>query len=66
MHGRLLGFAAAALTAVALPAAAHHSFAIYDMSQNIEFEGVIETLSPALHESFHSSTRGRMRVLGRA
>jgi len=42
MHGRLLGFAAAALTAVALPAAAHHSFAIYDMSQNIEFEGVVE------------------------
>ena len=33
----------AALTAVALPAAAHHSFAIYDMSQNIEFDGVVET-----------------------
>ena len=32
-----------ALLAV-LPAAAHHSFAIYDMSQNIEFEGVIETV----------------------
>jgi hypothetical protein len=27
-----------------LPAAAHHSFAIYDMTQNVEFEGVVETL----------------------
>jgi hypothetical protein len=35
---------AAALVAVALPAAAHHSFAIYDMAQNIEFDGVVETL----------------------
>jgi hypothetical protein len=34
----------AALAAVALPAAAHHSFAIYDMAQNIEFDGVVETL----------------------
>ena len=25
-------------------AAAHHSFAIYDMQQNVEFEGVIETV----------------------
>ena len=33
-----------ALVAVALPAGAHHSFAIYDMSQNIEFEGVVETV----------------------
>ena len=33
-----------ALGVVALPAAAHHSFAIYDMSQNIEFEGIVETL----------------------
>ena len=32
--------AACALTA--LPAAAHHSFAIYDMSQNVEFEGVVD------------------------
>jgi hypothetical protein len=32
------------LAVVALPAAAHHSFAIYDMTQNIEFEGVVETL----------------------
>ena len=34
----------AALSAVAVPAAAHHSFAIYDMTQNIEFDGVVETL----------------------
>jgi Family of unknown function (DUF6152) len=43
MHARWLGVLGAALTAFALPATAHHSFAIYDMSQNIEFEGVIET-----------------------
>jgi hypothetical protein len=34
----------AAVAAYALPVAAHHSFAIYDMEQNIEFEGVVETL----------------------
>ncbi len=44
MKRRLTRFLAAVLAAVALPAAAHHSFAIYDMSQNIEFEGVVETL----------------------
>ncbi|HEY9182176.1 MAG TPA: DUF6152 family protein [Gammaproteobacteria bacterium] len=27
-----------------VPAAAHHSFAIYDMQQNVEFHGVIETV----------------------
>jgi hypothetical protein len=30
--------------AIALPATAHHSFAIYDMDQSIHFEGVVETL----------------------
>ena len=40
LHGSLV----AALTAVTVPAAAHHSFAIYDMTQNIEFDGVVETL----------------------
>jgi len=30
--------------ALALPAAAHHSFAVWDMTQNIEFKGVVETL----------------------
>jgi hypothetical protein len=34
----------AALAAVALPALAHHSFAIYDMSQNVEFKGVVATV----------------------
>jgi Family of unknown function (DUF6152) len=33
-----------ALGAVALPAAAHHSFAIYDMEQNINFDGVVEVV----------------------
>jgi hypothetical protein len=33
-----------ALAALALPAAAHHSFAVWDMTQNIEFKGVVETL----------------------
>jgi hypothetical protein len=36
----LLGTAVAA----ALPAAAHHSFAIYDMQQNVEFHGVVDTV----------------------
>jgi hypothetical protein len=34
----------AALTAMALPSLAHHSFAIYDMAQNIEFKGTVDTL----------------------
>jgi hypothetical protein len=33
-----------ALMALALPAAAHHSFAIYDMQQNVEFRGVVDTV----------------------
>lgn len=35
---------AAALSTVVLPAGAHHSFAIYDMSKNVEFEGVVESV----------------------
>jgi len=35
---------AAALAALAWPAAAHHSFAVYDMTQSIEFKGVVETV----------------------
>jgi hypothetical protein len=31
--------------ALALPALAHHSFAVYDFSQEIPFEGVVETLN---------------------
>ena len=41
MTFRLLLATALVLT---LPAAAHHSFAIYDMTQNIEFDGVVESL----------------------
>jgi Family of unknown function (DUF6152) len=45
MRRSLLSLLAAGLAAVALsPAAAHHSFAVYDMSQNIEFKGVVDTL----------------------
>jgi len=44
MKKRLSGLLVAALAAFALPAVAHHSFAIYDMTQNIEFDGVVETL----------------------
>jgi hypothetical protein len=32
------------LVAITPPLFAHHSFAIYDMSQNIEFEGVVESV----------------------
>lgn len=32
------------LTLVAFSAAAHHSFAIYDMDNEFEFEGIVETL----------------------
>jgi hypothetical protein len=39
-----LRIVSSALAAVALPAVAHHSFAIYDMSQSVEFEGVVETV----------------------
>jgi hypothetical protein len=42
MSTRFTLLAACAFTA--LPAAAHHSFAIYDMSQNIEFEGVVDVV----------------------
>ena len=42
---RVLNVLLAAGVAVAtMPAAAHHSFAIYDMDQSIAFDGVVETL----------------------
>jgi hypothetical protein len=44
MTKRSLGLLVAVFAAAALPAAAHHSFAIYDMDQDIHFEGVVETL----------------------
>ena len=34
----------AAFAAIALPAAAHHSLATYDVDQSIHFDGVVETL----------------------
>jgi len=34
----------AAFAAIALPAAAHHSLAPYDVDQSIQFDGVVETL----------------------
>ncbi|HEX6997962.1 MAG TPA: DUF6152 family protein [Gammaproteobacteria bacterium] len=34
----------AALAGFATMAAAHHSFAVYDMTTTVEFEGVVETL----------------------
>jgi hypothetical protein len=40
----LLLIVAIALAAVSVPAGAHHSFAIYDMSQSVEFEGVVDTV----------------------
>jgi hypothetical protein len=33
-----------ALACVTLPAAAHHSFAVWDMTQNVEFKGVVENV----------------------
>ena len=44
MQKRSIGLLVAAFAAVTLPAAAHHSFAIYDMEQNIAFDGVVEAL----------------------
>lgn len=44
MKKRVIGLALAALAATALPATAHHSFAIYDLDQNIAFDGVVETV----------------------
>jgi hypothetical protein len=40
----LLLIVACTLAAITAPAFAHHSFAIYDMSQNVEFEGIVETV----------------------
>jgi hypothetical protein len=44
MKRLLLGLLAAIASAATWSAAAHHSFAIYDMSQNIEFDGVVESV----------------------
>jgi hypothetical protein len=44
MNHTTLALLCAAVAVVAAPAAAHHSFAIYDMQQNVEFRGVIATV----------------------
>jgi Family of unknown function (DUF6152) len=44
MPTRLLACLAIACATIAFPAAAHHSFAVWDMSKSIEFEGVVETV----------------------
>ena len=44
MNRTALALLGTAIAASASPAAAHHSFAIYDMQQNVEFRGVIETV----------------------
>ena len=41
IHFALLGSSLAIAAPLAL---AHHSFAIYDMAQNVEFQGVVDTL----------------------
>jgi len=41
----LSGLVCAALLTVSAPAFAHHSFAVWDLQQNIEFEGVVDTLN---------------------
>lgn len=40
-----VGAGIALLAAFAAPAVAHHSFAVYDFSQQIPFEGVVKTLN---------------------
>lgn len=44
MRHTIIGMLGAAAAAFSLSAAAHHSFAVWDMAQNIEFEGVVDTV----------------------
>ena len=44
MNRIIVALLGTALAALSLPAAAHHSFAVWDMNQNIEFKGVVENL----------------------
>ncbi len=44
MKRTFIAVVGSALAALALPSLAHHSFAIYDMAQNIEFKGTVDTL----------------------
>ncbi len=56
----------AALAAVPLLAAAHHSFAIYDMETEYTFEGVVETLrfrNPHMALTLVETKDGERRVI---
>jgi sugar/nucleoside kinase (ribokinase family) len=44
MNRLALALVGTVVAACAAPVAAHHSFAIYDMQQNVEFRGVIATV----------------------
>jgi hypothetical protein len=44
MYGRTRAALLGVALATSVPALAHHSFAIYDMQQNVEFHGVIESV----------------------
>lgn len=44
MSPKAVAIVLAALVAAAGSAFAHHSFAIYDMETNVEFEGLVDTL----------------------
>jgi len=44
MKHTTLALLCSAVAAIAAPAAAHHSFAIYDMQQNVEFHGVVAVI----------------------
>ena len=44
MKRTLLVLCSALIAAGSVPAVAHHSFAIYDMQQNVEFKGTVATI----------------------
>ena len=41
----LFGLICSALLTVSTPSSAHHSFAVWDLQKDIEFEGVVDTLN---------------------
>ena len=44
MKRALMAVLSTALTVLASAAAAHHSFAVYDMAHEVEFKGVVDTV----------------------
>ena len=40
----LIALFGTAIAFIAAPSSAHHSFAVYDMTQNLKFTGVVETV----------------------